>query len=217
MPARASLPKVARRSATASTAYSWSTASSGNPCSVGALLRPRRAMGHAAQLRRPFGEIVDVILHRLVDLVEKLVESDEVGPLTFQWACLSCVWRSIASASRASRRSTSSSARRARCRSRVERSRRICGLCLGGHSCLLRAGWEPSARMWRPSRTSCHREDGIDTSAVPMTRRSCYGHVISRNADVISCRAPALEGHNLGGQVDCPKRRFLDALAHSSL
>jgi hypothetical protein len=38
-------------------------------------------VGHAAQLHHALGEIVDVVLHRLGDLVEQLVESDERGAL----------------------------------------------------------------------------------------------------------------------------------------
>ena len=42
---------------------------------------PGRPLGHAAELHRPLGDLVHVVLHLLVDLVEQLVQGDEVRPL----------------------------------------------------------------------------------------------------------------------------------------
>ena len=42
---------------------------------------PGRPLGYAAELHRPLGDVVHVVLHLLVDLVEQLVQGDEVRPL----------------------------------------------------------------------------------------------------------------------------------------
>ena len=42
---------------------------------------PGRALGDAAELHRPLGDVVHVVLDVLVDLVEQLVQGDEVRPL----------------------------------------------------------------------------------------------------------------------------------------
>jgi hypothetical protein len=59
-------------------------------------------MGGPAELYHPFREVVHVVLDRLVD--KSSCRAMNVA-LTFQCACLSCVRKSVASASRASRTS----------------------------------------------------------------------------------------------------------------
>jgi hypothetical protein len=60
-----------------------------------------RAIGTAAERRDALCEQIAVLLDDPGDLVEELVQGDEAGPRRFQWACFTCVKRSIVSARRA--------------------------------------------------------------------------------------------------------------------
>ena len=59
-----------------------------------------RALGNAAELHDTLGDEVDVLLDRLVDLVEQLVQPDEVRAFHVPVCLLVCDCRSMQSASR---------------------------------------------------------------------------------------------------------------------